>query len=220
MENLDKILTILITHHNEPVEIGEPLFQSIDTQMGGGLDKIKIILSSNNSRQMSVPDFPVAKYKNVQNCVSIIKSTSQNTLSSHLNHLISKVDTPYFCFIDYDDRICNITTLKEILKYIELFPQVDVFCFNCYYWDKSFNRINIKNIAMSGGWGCVYKLSSWRKKLPPFPEIEAQHDIAMHYCICANNQILKKILSQCHLFAGADEMILKVDSIFLMRIIF
>ena len=45
---------------------------------------------------------------------------------------------------------------------------------------------------MSGGWGCVYKLSSWRKKLPPFPEINAQHDIAMHYCICANDQILKK----------------------------
>lgn len=189
---MDKLLTILITHHNEPVEIGEPLFQSIDTQIGGVFDKIKIILSNNDSQQISMPNFPISKYKNVQNCVSTIKSTSQNTLSSHLNYLISKVDTPYFCFIDYDDRICNITTLKEILKYIELLPQIDVFCFNRYYWDKFFNIVDIKNIAMSGGWGCVYKLSSWRKKLPPFPEINAQHDIAMHYCICANDQILKK----------------------------
>ena len=94
---MDKLLTILITHHNEPVEIGEPLFQSIDTQIGGVFDKIKIILSNNDSQQISMPNFPISKYKNVQNCVSTIKSTSQNTLSSHLNYLISKVDTPYFC---------------------------------------------------------------------------------------------------------------------------
>ena len=102
---MDKLLTILITHHNEPVEIGEPLFQSIDTQIGGVFDKIKIILSNNDSQQISMPNFPISKYKNVQNCVSTIKSTSQNTLSSHLNYLISKVDTPYFCFIDYDSDI-------------------------------------------------------------------------------------------------------------------
>lgn len=216
---MDKLLTILITHHEEPLDVVEPLFQTLNIQIGNVFKNIHIIISDNSVKNyLKISD--IRPYSNIYENCDLVQNLNCVTISSHLNQLISQVSTPYFMMYDCDDRVCDISSFQEVLRSIKQYPDTDVFQFG-YYQIFLNNPKNItKGLAVSGGWGCVYKLSSWRKKLPPFPEINAQHDIAMHYCICANDQILKKILDQCHLFAGADEISLKADNIFLMVIIF
>lgn len=188
MENLDKILTILITHHDEPMEMVEPLLQSLNNQIGNIFNKIHILISNNGTPPIKMSD--IQKYKYVAKNCDILQTVNCAFASSHLNYVISTVGTPYFCFIDCDDRVCNISTINDIINIIEKYPDIDIFRFKCLAYDIKTLNTNTYNMATAGMWGCVYKTASWLNNGLSIPkDMSTEYDTALIQCIRYNSTI-------------------------------
>lgn len=188
MKNINKILTILITHHEEPLDVVEPLFQTLNIQIGNVFKNIHIIISDNSVKNhLKISD--IRPYSNIYENCDLVQNLNCVTISSHLNQLISQVSTPYFMMYDCDDRVCDISSFQEVLRSIKQYPDTDVFQFG-YYQIFLNNPKNItKGLAVSGGWGCVYKKSTWLRECLQYADVSSEHDIGMHYCICQNTTI-------------------------------
>lgn len=228
MKNLDKILTILITHHNEPMEIVEPLLQSLNNQIGNIFNKIHILISNNGTSAIKMSD--IQKYKYVAKNCDILQTANCASASSHLNHVISTVSTPYFCFIDCDDCVCNISTINDTINIIEKYPDIDIFRFKCLAYDiKTLNTNTF--MATAGMWGCVYKTTSWLKNRLSIPkDMSTEYDTALIQCIRYNSTIHIKSVpdikficycvrqnSSCHsIFQNDDKFLNNFKDTFLM----
>lgn len=228
MKNINKILTILITHHNEPLEMVEPLLQSLNNQIGDIFNKIHILISNNGTPSIKISG--VQKYKYVANNCDILQTANCVFASSHLNYVISTVSTPYFCFIDCDDRVCNISTINDIMNIIEKCPNIDIFRFKCFAYDIETLNTNTF-MATAGMWGCIYKTESWLKNRLSIPkDMSTEYDTALIQCIQYNSTIQIKSIpdieficycvrqnSSCHsIFQDDGKFLNNVKDTFLM----
>lgn len=187
---MNKILTICITYHGEPKNKIIPLLQTLDAQIGNVFDKVKFILSNNSDIPTDYQLF--SEYKNILPHCIFVNCSECLTIAEHRNYLINFVATPYFCFIDCDDRICGCTTILEILSAINDNPDVDILQFTALRWEKQ-NSFATWNMAVPGGWGCVFKKECWIKNKLHYPtNIQTQEDIFIYYCTYFNPNIIKK----------------------------
>ena len=167
MTDMNKILTICITYHGEPKNKIIPLLQMLDAQIGNVFDKVKFILSNNSDIPTDYQLF--SEYKNILPHCIFVNCSECLTIAEHRNYLINFVATPYFCFIDCDDRVCNISTINDIMNIIEKCPNIDIFRFKCFAYDIETLNTNTF-MATAGMWGCIYKTESWLKNRLSIPK--------------------------------------------------
>lgn len=187
---MSKILTICVTYHNESKNKIIPLLQMLDSQIGNVFDKVKFILSNNSDSPIDYQLF--SEYKNILPHCIFVNCSECLTIAEHRNYLINFVATPYFCFIDGDDRIYSCITLLELLSAINDNPDIDILQFTAFRWEEQ-NSFVTWNMAFPGSWGCIFKKDCWTKNKLQYPtNIQTQEDIFVYYCSYFNSNIIRK----------------------------
>ena len=104
-----RTLDIIMTHYNEPWEIGEPYFQILDLQVGVDFSKIRVILVHDGS-----DPFPEELFVNRPYEVKQI-SIEHGGVSAARNAGIDAADAEWISFSDFDDMYLSAISLKAVL---------------------------------------------------------------------------------------------------------
>lgn len=110
------MLDIIITHYNEPFEIGEKLFQMINLQRCIDFDAIRVIVVHDGSESFPDEYFSKYKYKVDQICIP------HGGVSAARNAGIENATGQWLMFCDFDDTFVNIYALRD---YFNVLPTDD-----------------------------------------------------------------------------------------------
>ena len=152
------ILSLIITHHDEPMELGRNLFDSIEIQQGINWNDIEIIVCDNTGKNF---DYNLL----LQNCPyikdKIIYLNNPFCEGPGLNKQqgIDYCQTEWLTFLEFDDMLYSSVTLYDILSCINNHSDFDVLQFeHIRSTDLKYDAFVVQN-SYGGAWGTVQKKS-------------------------------------------------------------
>ncbi len=110
------MLDIIVTHYNEPYDVGSKLFQIINLQRGINFDDIRVLLIHDGTDPFPESLFEGFRYKVEQ--ISIPHSGVSAARNAGIEH--STADWIMFC--DFDDTFAGIYSIRDILTVLPAEP--------------------------------------------------------------------------------------------------
>ena len=151
-------LSLVITHHNEPIELGKNLFHSINTQMGIDWDNVDIIVCDNTGLHFSYSDI-LDDCLNIKNKITFLNNPLCEGPGLNKQQGIDYCKTEWLTFLEFDDMLYSVTALYNIFNYIEFYSDYDVLQFqHIRSTDIKYDEFVARN-GYGGAWGTVQKKS-------------------------------------------------------------
>ena len=113
----DAKLDIIVTHYNEPWELGEKLFTILRLQRGVDFDDFRVLIVHDGT-----DDFPREYFKNMPYRVDQVIIPHAGIAAAR-NEGIRSATAPWIMFCDFDDTFSNIYALRD---YLGLLPNDDL----------------------------------------------------------------------------------------------
>ena len=124
---MKQMLDIIVTHYNEPWEIGRPFFDMLSCQRGIDFNDIRVILVHDGTELFDQKYFARYPYRVAQYRIK------HGGVSMARNYGLDVSDADWVEFCDFDDCYTNIYGLRMILSHLT--PNVD------YVWTPFFMEI-------------------------------------------------------------------------------
>lgn len=105
-------LDIIITHYQEPWELGEKMFQILRLQRGIDFNDIRVILIHDGTEKFPEKKFSGMPYRVEQHVIE------HGGISAARNAGIEVATAPWIMFCDFDDTFSNIYALRDYLTII------------------------------------------------------------------------------------------------------
>ena len=105
-----RLLDIVVTHYNEPWEIGKPFFRMLDMQRNVDFRQIRVILVHDGTEAFPEEYFRESPYEVVQVCIP------HGGVSAARNAGIREADAEWISFSDFDDHYFSTLSLQMILS--------------------------------------------------------------------------------------------------------
>jgi hypothetical protein len=118
-------ITIIIPVHEITTE-NEGLYtnaiQSVNNQLVKA-DELLIVVPENSDAEEFVTNFD---YGDMKDNVRFVKNSGETDFASQMNLGVESTETTWFCMLEFDDEVSAIW-LKNAVKYIEVYDEVDLF---------------------------------------------------------------------------------------------
>lgn len=118
MEKRKTILDIIVTHYDEPWEIGRPFFDMLEHQLCADMDKITVTIVQDGNENALSWEKLLANYSYKINVITIRHSG----VGAARNAGLAGTSSPWVMFCDFDDRLADSCSLSMML---ENFPTDD-----------------------------------------------------------------------------------------------
>lgn len=116
-------LDIVITHYNEPWEVGRPLFDSIRLQACCDFDEVNIMLIQDGEEDALDWATLLTPYPFDIRIVTLKKHAG---IAGARNAGINRADSDWIMFMDFDDIFADACTLSQILGLFPVTEDVDI----------------------------------------------------------------------------------------------
>lgn len=104
------MLDIMITHWNEPFEVGEKLFQMLNLQRGVDMRQVRVTVIHDGSDRFPAICFRGLRYPVRQEVIV------HGGISAARNAAIELATEPWIMFCDFDDQFTNVYALRDLLS--------------------------------------------------------------------------------------------------------
>lgn len=138
------LLSIIIPHYNESVEIVEPLFHSINDQVLVNFEDIEVIFIQDGDIGVISEDFVKSSLSNIKKIV-YRQNKHNRGVSFSRNKGIALSEGKYLLFIDSDDSLLSRTALARAFKELDGTEYVAFEWLYVPYWD--LNLMNFDNVS-------------------------------------------------------------------------
>lgn len=112
------MLSIIVPHHDETIDLMDPLFRSIDMQVGINFDDLEIILCRDVEKS-PIDDYDFKDYKHIANRIIRLKSDRTGLPGVSRQVGLDHAKGEYVIFCDADDCLFHVGVLREILENIK-----------------------------------------------------------------------------------------------------
>ena len=99
-------LDIIVTHYDEPWEVGKKFFDMLAMQRGVDFGEIRVTIIHDGTAAFELPDFPFEVRQEV---------IEHGGVSRARNHGIEIAEAPWICFCDFDDMFASVYSLRHIV---------------------------------------------------------------------------------------------------------
>ena len=139
-----KKLDIIITHYNEPWEVGKKLFDSFYLQECCNYEEVNIILVQDGEDNALPWEELLCQYPFPVNVVTLKEHSG---VASARNAGIENAVTEWITFMDFDDMLADAATLSQVLSLFPITEDVDII------WSKYIREVNghgrLENISLN-----------------------------------------------------------------------
>ena len=105
-------------------------------------DELLVVRSSDKKLKKFLEDFDFGVLKDITKVIE--NPTGQYDFQTQLNYGVSKCETEYFTFLEYDDQFSQIW-IKNAVDYIKAYPEVGVFLPIVFECDEQGNFLSFSN---------------------------------------------------------------------------
>lgn len=121
-----KQLSIVIPYHNEDEQLLQPLFSSLNSQIGIDFNDIEIIMSNNCETPKDLSSF-FNKYPNIAPIINYVECPNKGSMGPNRQFALEQATGNYVMFSDCDDVLYSALSLYEVM--IRLTPEIDMYDF-------------------------------------------------------------------------------------------
>ncbi|MCM1323040.1 MAG: glycosyltransferase family 2 protein [Acetobacter sp.] len=124
------MISVIIPHHEESIDLMNPCLSSLDMQQGIDFSRDVEILIINDSKEHIIQDF--SKYKNIAPRIKQLFNEKKDYMGISRQIGIDNSAGDYVMFIDSDDMLAMPMVICDALSRTRVMPDVDVFCYRFY----------------------------------------------------------------------------------------
>lgn len=124
------MISVIIPHHQETVDIMNGCLSSLDTQLGIDFNSDIEVIIINDDLSYQIKDF--SKYKNIGPRIRQLFNARKGYMGISRQLGIDSSVGDYLMFIDSDDMLASPLVICDIVARTKQSPQTDVFCYKFY----------------------------------------------------------------------------------------